>query len=240
MNARLLSQREDNTLGSCPRIQDGKLGGLNVRGCLVRRDSCLWWFVPDHQRRSAGYLLTQFIQAFLELSLSFPVLEAPKRSQQRDHGFAYNRDADEDGDGPRQRTNKFYDEGSIVHLTGGYPTSSLISDATVRSDSMESVPSPVPAPPATLPTPPTIGRPSASRGQARSGHVCAVCGKIFGASKPTAKCCSGRCRIRLSRSRRVADLVERLAAAEAALREAAIVLRAVRDLAEQGGCKVAP
>jgi hypothetical protein len=76
---------------------------------------------------------------------------------------------------------------------------------------------------------------------------CAVCGVEFTASRPTARCCSGRCRIALSRTRRVADLVQRLAAAEAALcvaekavNDAGAALRDLRALAEQGGAKVAP
>jgi Tfp pilus assembly protein PilX len=51
----------------------------------------------------------------------------------------------------------------------------------------------------------------------------------------------------LSRTRRVAELVQRLAAAEAglraaeqAIREAAVAVHDLRALAEQGGPKVAP
>jgi hypothetical protein len=73
-----------------------------------------------------------------------------------------------------------------------------------------------------------------------------VCGAVFTATRPTARCCSGRCRIALSRARRVADLVQRLTVAEAALHAAEVAIKdaagAVRDLralAEQGGSKVA-
>lgn len=76
---------------------------------------------------------------------------------------------------------------------------------------------------------------------------CVVCGEVFSASRPTARCCSGRCRIMLSRSRRVADLVSRLVAAEAAvaaagvaLDEASSALRDLRQLVELGGPKIAP
>lgn len=81
----------------------------------------------------------------------------------------------------------------------------------------------------------------------REDPHCVVCGTIFKAQRLDARCCSGRCRIQLSRSRRVADLVARLVKAEAALvtaeqalHEAAVVLRDVRELAEAGGPKVAP
>lgn len=76
---------------------------------------------------------------------------------------------------------------------------------------------------------------------------CVVCGAQITAVRPTARSCSGRCRITLSRTRRVADLVQRLAAAEAALTaaesavtEAGAAVRDLRALAEQGGAKVAP
>lgn len=76
---------------------------------------------------------------------------------------------------------------------------------------------------------------------------CVVCGAQFTATRPTARCCSGRCRIMLSRTRRVADLVQRLAAAESALcaaenavKDAGGALRDLRLLAEAGGSKVAP
>lgn len=76
---------------------------------------------------------------------------------------------------------------------------------------------------------------------------CVVCGAIFRARRTSARSCSGRCRITLSRTRRVADLVDRLVVAEQALemaehglREARAALHAVRELAEAGGAKVAP
>jgi predicted nucleic acid-binding Zn ribbon protein len=76
---------------------------------------------------------------------------------------------------------------------------------------------------------------------------CLVCGQEFSATRATARCCSGRCRIILSRARRVAELVQRLAlaeaelrAAESAIKEAAIAVHDLRALAEQGGPKVAP
>lgn len=73
-----------------------------------------------------------------------------------------------------------------------------------------------------------------------------VCGSGFSAKRSAARCCSGRCRVTLSRTRRVAELVQRLAAAEAALRAAELAIQhttvAVQDLralAEQGGAKMA-
>jgi predicted nucleic acid-binding Zn ribbon protein len=76
---------------------------------------------------------------------------------------------------------------------------------------------------------------------------CVVCSQEFSATRATARCCSGRCRIMLSRARRVAELVRRLALAETGLRsadqaiqEAANAIRDLRTLAEQGGPKVAP
>lgn len=77
--------------------------------------------------------------------------------------------------------------------------------------------------------------------------ACAVCGSEFSARRAEAKCCSGRCRITLSRTRRVADLVTRLATVEAAMaaveatvNDARTALRDLRTLAQQGGAKVAP
>jgi hypothetical protein len=77
--------------------------------------------------------------------------------------------------------------------------------------------------------------------------ACALCGRTFQARRSEAKCCSGRCRIALCRARRVAYLVRRLEAAEAALvaaeqaiASAAVALRDLRVLAEQGGAKLAP
>lgn len=74
--------------------------------------------------------------------------------------------------------------------------------------------------------------PDDARTAVGTSHNCIACGVAFTAIRPAARCCSGRCRILLSRTRRVADLVRRLEAAEAA--EAALVA------AEQGGAKVAP
>lgn len=97
------------------------------------------------------------------------------------------------------------------------------------------------------PYPGTGGRRRRRAGAGTSTRTCAVCGASFGAVRPTARCCSGRCRIMLSRARRVADLVQRLAAAEAGLRaaelaikDAALAVQDLRALAEQGGSKVAP
>jgi hypothetical protein len=88
---------------------------------------------------------------------------------------------------------------------------------------------------------------AARRGASLLTIACAVCGTEFSARRAEAKCCSGRCRITLSRSRRVADLVARLAVAEAAscaaerpVNDAGAALRDLRLLAEQGGAKVAP
>jgi predicted nucleic acid-binding Zn ribbon protein len=84
-------------------------------------------------------------------------------------------------------------------------------------------------------------------GAAPVERECIACGQAFSATRPTAKCCSGRCRVLRSRTRRMAELVERLAAAEAALhaaeqaiKNAAGAVEDLRVLAEQGGPKVAP
>lgn len=103
------------------------------------------------------------------------------------------------------------------------------------------------AEPLALPASALEARRTAAGAAGTSTHNCAVCGIEFTATRPTARCCSGRCRIALSRTRRVAELVRRLAAAEAglsaadeAIRNAAVALRDLRALAEQLGAKVAP
>lgn len=90
-------------------------------------------------------------------------------------------------------------------------------------------------------------RAKAARAAGTSAHNCAVCGIEFTATRPTARCCSGRCRLVLSRTRRVAELARRMAAAEEALsaaeravKNAGAALRDLRQLAEQGGAKIAP
>jgi predicted nucleic acid-binding Zn ribbon protein len=92
-------------------------------------------------------------------------------------------------------------------------------------------------PPTTLahpePSEPSIGQPATIRS-------CAVCGKRFSAKRPEARACSGRCRMQTSRNRRLTELVERLARAEAALEGAHVALAAVRELASIGTSRVMP
>jgi predicted nucleic acid-binding Zn ribbon protein len=73
-------------------------------------------------------------------------------------------------------------------------------------------------------------------------HVisCAVCGSAFKAKRATAQCCSGKCRVALSRARRVADVALSLATAETSLAYATTALRKVRELVEAGASKIAP
>jgi predicted nucleic acid-binding Zn ribbon protein len=72
-------------------------------------------------------------------------------------------------------------------------------------------------------------------------RLCVVCGApLEGRRRAEAKCCSGRCRIQLSRARRLADLATKLAAAESALAEAAEALGALRELAAIGSSRVTP
>ena len=82
--------------------------------------------------------------------------------------------------------------------------------------------------------------PVASKQVAAVILTCAVCEAAFAAKRPTAQCCSGRCRMALSRARRVAEVAGSLAMAEAALGQAASALRKVRALVEAGAGKLAP
>lgn len=52
--------------------------------------------------------------------------------------------------------------------------------------------------------------------------TCVICGAEFTATRESAKCCSGKCRLTLSRRTQVADVAARVAKAEAALHEASV------------------
>lgn len=115
------------------------------------------------------------------------------------------------------------------------------------SNGMDAVSADFRSNPSPLKPEPTPGPPAAHGSASGSDRQCLVCGAIFRARRASARSCSGRCRIMLSRTRRVADLVDRVAAAEHALAsaehglcEARAALGAVRELAEAGGAKVAP
>jgi len=69
---------------------------------------------------------------------------------------------------------------------------------------------------------------------------CQVCGIVFTATKPTARCCSGKCRMVLSRTRRVADVTTKLMGAEQAMVLATEALRELRELVQAGAGKLAP
>jgi predicted nucleic acid-binding Zn ribbon protein len=73
-----------------------------------------------------------------------------------------------------------------------------------------------------------------------ASRACVVCGTPFKASKPTARCCGGRCRMVLSRTRRVADVTAKLVAAEQAMSVATDALRELRELVQAGAGKLAP
>jgi predicted nucleic acid-binding Zn ribbon protein len=122
---------------------------------------------------------------------------------------------------------------------------------TVMESPVTARPSPVTTAHRAGPLGPTYPVPSAApealRHSAAFSHTCVVCGAQFTAVRPTARSCSGRCRVALSRNRRVAEFVQRLAAAEAALcaaqtavKGAGAVLRDLHLLAEQSGGKLAP
>jgi len=72
-------------------------------------------------------------------------------------------------------------------------------------------------------------------------RACLVCGALLGERRRSeARCCSGRCRIQLSRGRRLADLTSRLAAAETALAHAAEAVGSLKELTAGGVSRVAP
>jgi predicted nucleic acid-binding Zn ribbon protein len=73
-----------------------------------------------------------------------------------------------------------------------------------------------------------------------ASRPCQVCGTPFKATKPTARCCSGKCRMVLSRTRRVADVTTKLVCAEHAMTLATEALRELRELVQAGAGKLAP
>jgi len=70
--------------------------------------------------------------------------------------------------------------------------------------------------------------------------TCIVCGTVFTAKRASAQCCSGKCRIGLSRTRRVADVTAKLMGAEQAMVLATEALRELRELVQAGAGKLAP
>jgi len=98
------------------------------------------------------------------------------------------------------------------------------------------------SPGAVEPTPATSTRPGIIEppyGRSTGHRACEVCGRRFHTRRPDARSCSGRCRMRASRQRRLHELHElevRLGHAEG---EARIVLARLRELAGAGVMKVA-
>jgi predicted nucleic acid-binding Zn ribbon protein len=62
-------------------------------------------------------------------------------------------------------------------------------------------------------------------------RACLVCGRSLAGRRPETTSCTGRCRAALARQRRRHDLVARVHRAEASLREAAVALASLKELA---------
>ena len=95
---------------------------------------------------------------------------------------------------------------------------SCATTALARTDSSSATSTPASGPPVAI----------------NVARACAVCGKLLKGMRPAARCCGGKCRIVLCRQRRHANLLNSLAAAEAALAQAAEAVAALRTIAEMG------
>ena len=87
-------------------------------------------------------------------------------------------------------------------------------------------------------TPAVPSRLAASQPRPRSCEVCGTALPI--GMRSTARSCSARCRSIKSRATRLGDLLDRLATAEAGLREAADALAEYRSYVEHHAGKVVP
>jgi hypothetical protein len=91
---------------------------------------------------------------------------------------------------------------------------------------------------ATFTTPESKSEPRGAGEVSAVTRRCAVCGMELKTKKVTAKCCSGKCRVILCRTRRLGDLVAKLEASQQALGKAETVLLELRKVVESIGYKV--